>query len=605
MRVRSKSPSVYSISSDEESDFAPSSPDDKPSAKRKRTSTSASTKGKPKPVTAKRKVPAPEKAGEVGDIEDAGNVIPRRHGMEYHDVHDIVGGQRDLLDWFEGVREKRGMPWRKRYNHDLSMEEKGQRAYEVLSEVMLQQTQVTTVIAYWEKWVAKWPTIADLAKADIEEVNAAWRGLGYYRRAKSLLTGAQTVMSDPKYQGRLPDDPAVLEKDIAGVGRYTAGAICSMAYGVRTPIVDGNIHRLLTRLLAIHAPQAAPQTIKHLWAAATELVSLLPSETEGVAGDWNQGLMELGSQVCKPVSPECGGCPVKAVCKASAEVDVIHICITACQLTSEQLKAPPPLPSTSSECSLCHPIPQEKAESQISSVAVFPMKKEKKASRVEEEDVCVLEWRGQQGKRRWLFVKRPDKGLLAGLFEPPTTPVSAGLSAPERLHASIITLSNYLNVSELPNLLDDMKEGAKEKGSVAHIFSHINMTYHIHLLTLPSSSSSEPPDILRTAPRQAFWLSEEEVESANVGTGVKKVWAEVYGRWGSFEESSSGAAGAGKGKKVVKKQKTTAAPKGKGRWQKVAKSALSDEEGENGKVVKKVMMPMMPAKRKAARAEEE
>ncbi|WVQ77201.1 A/G-specific adenine glycosylase [Cryptococcus sp. DSM 104548] len=599
MRVPSKSPSIYSISSDEEeSDFAPSSPDNKrSSAKRKRAPAAASAKGRSKALAATNGAKAPAKttkkaAGDVVDIEDVVNAIPRRHGMEYHDVHDVLGGQQDLLDWFEGVREKRGMPWRKRYDHGLSMEEKGQRAYEIwVSEVMLQQTQVATVIAYWEKWIAKWPTIADLAKADIEEVNAAWRGLGYYRRAKSLLTGAQTVMSHPKYQGRLPDDPTVLEKDIAGVGRYTAGAICSMAYGVRTPIVDGNIHRLLTRLLAIHAPQAAPLTIKHLWSSATELVSLLPEETDGVAGDWNQALMELGSQVCKPVSPECGECPVRKVCKASAET-----------------KAPPPVPpSTSKECSLCHPIPREKEEAQISSVTVFPMKKEKKASRVEEEEVCVLEWRSEGRERRWLFVKRPEKGLLAGLFEPPTTPVAAGLSSDKRLHASLPCLANYIDLSEPDDMIELLLESAQDKGHIPHIFSHINMTYHIHLLTLSTPFyRTSPPDILRTAPRQAVWLSEEEVEKANVGTGVKKVWAEVYGQWGSFE-----VGGATK-KKIVKKQKTAAAPKGKGKggvWAKVAKSTWSDDEeeenGKGGKVVKKVMMPVMPAKRKTAKAGEE
>ena len=111
---------------------------------------------------------------------------------------------------------------------------------------MLQQTQVATVIDYWRRWMERWPTIADLAKADIEQVNAAWRGLGYYRRARSLLKGAQTVMNDLKgglcnashlISGRLPQDPAALEKQVDGVGRYTAGAISSMAYGVRAPIV--------------------------------------------------------------------------------------------------------------------------------------------------------------------------------------------------------------------------------------------------------------------------------------------------------------------------------------------------------------------------------
>lgn len=152
------------------------------------------------------------------------------------------------------------MPWRKPFDPNFSPSERGQRAYEIwVSEVMLQQTQVATVIPYWRRWLEKWPTIADLARADVEEVNGMWKGLGYYRRARSLLAGAKRIMEDgEKYQGepprgqvrsealalsvlpkgRLPDDPVRLEKEVEGIGRYTAGAICSMAYGVKTPIVS-------------------------------------------------------------------------------------------------------------------------------------------------------------------------------------------------------------------------------------------------------------------------------------------------------------------------------------------------------------------------------
>lgn len=131
-------------------------------------------------------------------------------------------------------------------------------------------------------------------------------------------------LAEPEYTdttGRLPSDPIRLEKEIDGIGRYTAGAISSIAYGVRTPIVDGNVHRLLTRLLGIHAPQTSPAVIKKLWQAASELVAALPvDERDGVAGDWNQALMELGSQVCKPVGPDCAGCVMREGCRAFAEV---------------------------------------------------------------------------------------------------------------------------------------------------------------------------------------------------------------------------------------------------------------------------------------------
>ncbi|OXG55145.1 A/G-specific adenine glycosylase [Cryptococcus neoformans] len=429
---------------------------------------------------------------------------------------------------------------------------------------MLQQTQVTTVIAYWHRWMERWPTIGDLAKADVEEVNAAWRGLGYYRRARSLLAGAKTVMGNSKYNGRLPDDPAVLEKEIDGVGRYTAGAICSMAYGVRTPIVDGNIHRLLTRLLAVHAPQTAPATIKFLWWAADDLVKHLPSgdKHKNVVGDWNQALMELGNQVCKPANPECGVCPLQKACKGYAE-----------------LSNSPQLSTTKSDCKLCAPIPCGIETDKIPTVMVFPMKKEKKVSRVEEETVCVVQWRGDGDQRRWLFTKRPEKGLLAGLFEPPTTPVSAGLSSTERLSASLEALSNYIKITE--GEAEGLQTSNRDVGNISHIFSHINMTYHIHLLIL-ASPGNEPPSVKSKTPRPAVWLNEEEVEKANVGTGVKKVWAEIYGSWGSFEESKMGAVLAKKQKRMNNKS-TKSKPVGANR---------------NEKIVKKVMMPAMPTTRK-------
>ncbi|WWC61714.1 A/G-specific adenine glycosylase [Kwoniella dejecticola CBS 10117] len=552
----SRSASIISVKDSDGSDYQPVRENDSPP---KRTS----VKRKRAPVG--KKLPAESKirskiANEVEDIEDStGPFILRDHGMEYHSVAEIVERQEDLLSWFETCREKRGMPWRKRYDPRLSMEEKGQRAYEIwVSEVMLQQTQVATVIAYWRRWIEKWPTIADLAKADVEEVNAMWRGLGYYRRARSLLAGAKTVMSKAKYKGRLPDDPLILEKEIDGVGRYTAGAICSMAYGISTPIVDGNIHRLFTRLLAVHAPQTAPSTIKFLWGAAEQLVEKLPFDQnrQGITGDWNQALMELGSQVCKPVSPDCSACPLQSSCKAYAE-----------------LSASPPQP-LELPCALCSPVPSSTTVERISSISIFPMRKEKKASRAEEESVLLTEWKGGDGDRKWLFVKRPEKGLLAGLYEPPTTPVESSSTPKTCLETSISALSEIIDFSPAELL----KQGqSRYISSIPHIFSHINMTYHIHHSTISDSSAVPPP--LRETDRTVVWLSEDEVVHANIGTGVKKVWAEVYGSWGSFDEESP---------KVKKPKNGTTQARQK-------KSPL--EEVKNGKIVKKIMMPSMPTRK--------
>nr|KIR50140.1 A/G-specific adenine glycosylase [Cryptococcus bacillisporus CA1280] len=546
MLPKSSSSSVYSVSDSDSSDYAPSVSETKRSSFKRKRAAPVPTKSRAKTTIVKGALGKSIAIDNLEDIEDLGSTISRRHGMEYHSVDKIVDGKESLLSWFERVREKRGMPWRKKYDPSLSIEEKGQRAYEVSIYTLVHQE----VIAYWQKWMERWPTIGDLAKADVEV-----RGLGYYRRARSLLAGAQTVMGNLKYDGRLPDDPVILEKEIDGVGRYTAGVL----------LIDGNIHRLLTRLLAVHGPQTAPATIKFLWWIADELINHLPSgdKHKGVAGDWNQALMELGSQICKPANPQCGICPLQKFCKGYAE-----------------LSNPPPLPSTAeSDCKLCAPIPCDIKTDKIPTVMMFPMKKEKKASRVKEESVCVVQWRGNGDQRRWLFIKRPEKGLLAGLFEPPTTPVSAGLSPSERLSASLEALSDYIKITEED--AEGLQTSNRDVGNIPHIFSHINMTYHIHLLTL-TSSGSEPPSIKPRTPRPAVWLSGEEVEKANVGTGVKKVWAEIYGSWGSFEESKMGAV-------VAKKEKITK--------NKPMKSK-SPAANKDGKVVKKVMMPVMPTRKK-------
>nr|XP_031857823.1 uncharacterized protein CI109_006766 [Kwoniella shandongensis]KAA5524895.1 hypothetical protein CI109_006766 [Kwoniella shandongensis] len=340
-----------------------------------------------------------------------------------------------------------------------------------------------------------------------------------------------------------------------------------MAYGVRTPIVDGNIHRLFTRLLAVHAPQTGPATIKFLWSAAEQLVERLPIG-DGIAGNWNQALMELGSQVCKPVSPECNVCPMQSGCKAFSE-----------------LSASPPAP-TKSECSLCAPIPTSTPSDRIPTVMVFPMKKEKKASRVEQETVSVVEWHGAEGQRRWLFAKRPEKGLLAGLFEPPTSPVSVEASALQRLESAISTSSKYVTFST--NDVDALRSTGRSIGSIPHIFSHINMTYHIYHFIITSPSDSPPP-IKNKAPSQTLWLDEPRVESANIGTGVKKVWTEIYGAWGKFD-STIKSISMPKSKKFKKDNN-----KGKVSKDGLVQKTLGDLIGD--KLVKKIVMPAMPVRK--------
>ncbi|KAG8898958.1 hypothetical protein FRC00_002107, partial [Tulasnella sp. 408] len=177
---------------------------------------------KPKNKNPKTKKRSRDDSEVDDEVAGVGIVIP--HSKSLHNVAKVKPLTGGLLEWFDSVRDTRGMPWRKEYDPSLSEDEKAQRAYEVLvSEIMLQQTQVTTVIPYYNAWLERFPTIKDLADVtDIEEVNALWKGLGYYRRAKALLEASKKVVKD--FDGRIPKDVAVMEKEVPGVGRYTAGA---------------------------------------------------------------------------------------------------------------------------------------------------------------------------------------------------------------------------------------------------------------------------------------------------------------------------------------------------------------------------------------------
>ena len=200
-----------------------------------------------------------------------------------------------LLAWFDV--ERRPMPWRD-----------APTPYRVfLSEIMLQQTQVATVIPYFERFTERFPDWGALAVADLDEVLALWSGLGYYRRARSLHAAARVV--DDEHGGELPADPAAL-LDLPGVGRYTAGAVASIAFGLPEPALDGNGIRLLTRLGALSGDPARQPLRGLLWDRLTYLVR------GPRPGDLNQAVMELAARICRPANPDCAACPVAERCAA-------------------------------------------------------------------------------------------------------------------------------------------------------------------------------------------------------------------------------------------------------------------------------------------------
>ncbi len=210
-------------------------------------------------------------------------------------TNDFTALHDALIGWFE--THKADLPWR-RTNDPYAV---------WLSEIMLQQTQVATVIPYYERFLARFPTVHDLAAAPLDDVLKAWEGLGYYSRARNLHRAAQQVVT--QYGGEFP---ATVDELLAlpGVGQYTAGAIASIAFGVTAPVLDGNVMRVLTRLFDIPDDIRQARTKTALWALAEQL---MPTERPA---PWNEGLMELGRRICTPRSPACSTCPVSAYCTA-------------------------------------------------------------------------------------------------------------------------------------------------------------------------------------------------------------------------------------------------------------------------------------------------
>jgi len=219
-------------------------------------------------------------------------------------ITDLVAS---LLAWF--ARDARDLPWRR--THD---------PYAIwVSEIMLQQTQVKTVIPYWERWMQALPTIAATVAAPSDQIHKLWEGLGYYTRVRNLQKAAQVIVA--RHDGKFPENyDSVLA--LPGIGRYTAGAICSIAFDQPTPILDGNVIRVLTRLFAIAENPKDKATNTRLWHLAEQLVqqaSLSPPRAqspEPKASFLNQSLMELGALICTPRQPQCLLCPVQGACEA-------------------------------------------------------------------------------------------------------------------------------------------------------------------------------------------------------------------------------------------------------------------------------------------------
>jgi len=242
----------------------------------------------------------------------------------------IAAFRRALLRWYQ--HEQRHLPWRSQPPEQPPSDNPATQSWPspvtpyhtLVSEAMLQQTQVATVIAYFLRFIGELPDVQALAAADEQQVLRLWQGLGYYRRARNLHAAAKMIVT--QFDGQVPASVEQLLR-LPGIGRYTAGAIASIAYDTPAPIVDGNVARVLARVLNITEPVDAPETLKQLWASAQALVpkprkaDLTVAKIPGAgalpgAGDFNQAMMELGALVCTPRNPSCSKCPLRNQCQA-------------------------------------------------------------------------------------------------------------------------------------------------------------------------------------------------------------------------------------------------------------------------------------------------
>lgn len=297
--------------------------------------------------------------------------------------------------------------------------------------------------------------------------------------------------------GHMPCTAETLQKLLPGVGRYTAGAIASIAFGQAAGVVDGNVVRVLCRVRAIGADPSSTLVSQQLWSLAQQLVD--PARP----GDFNQAAMELGATVCTPQHPLCSSCPVQSLCRA-------HQRVMREQLSASQ--SPPGIPDmeecapSTGQCQLC--LPHTEPWNHTLGVTNFPRKPSRRPPREEHSATCVLEQPRAPGGARVLLVQRPSSGLLAGLWEFPTVTLEPSGQHPSK--ALLQELQNWAGPFPATQL--------QHLGEVVHTFSHIKLTYQVYGLALEGQTP------VTTAPPGTRWLTREEFHTAAVSTAMKKVF---------------------------------------------------------------------------------
>ncbi|EDO48701.1 predicted protein [Nematostella vectensis] len=412
---------------------------------------------------------------------------PINHSHEFTE-DDIQLIRENLLRWYD--INKRSLPWRAY----ATEQDANIRAYAVwVSEIMLQQTQVATVVDYYNRWMKNWPSLEALARASLEEVNECWSGLGYYSRARRLHEAAIKVVNE--LDGKIPTNAAKLQKELPGVGLYTAGAIASIAFGEATGVVDGNVIRVLSRLRRIGADMTSNTTMDHFWSLAHRLV---PNDRPG---DFNQAMMEFGATLCTPKTPQCSKCVLRSSCQAHSQVEDFKDKFTK-RITGERISA---CDQDIEDCSLCLP-PSEPWNPEIG-VCNYPMKPKKKEAREEVFTVLIVQEEcNEDDSGNFLLVQRPESGLLAGLWEFPNL-------EKEKI--------NEDDVSALAKEygLENVKK-RNNVGELIHKFSHRHHKYVVELFSCKKVNTTET----NASGQPMKWVNPEELDSSAISTAMKKVF---------------------------------------------------------------------------------
>lgn len=347
-----------------------------------------------------------------------------------------------MLRWYD--RHARRLPWRDQPT-----------PYRVwVSEIMLQQTRVETVIPYFEKWMERFPTLEALASASEQDVLRAWEGLGYYSRARNLHRAARLVMEE--YAGQIPAESEALER-LPGIGRYTAGAIASIAFGKNAPALDANIRRVLARIYNLALPARSPQGERMLWQYAREV---LPDSR---SGDFLQAMMDLGSSICTAQSPACLLCPIVEQCEARAQ---------GVQEQRPVLEAKPTVPHYTVTAAVIR--------------------------------------RGEEV----LIARRPDNGLLGGLWEFPGGKVEEGESLPECLRREIMEETGAAI------------EVGEPFGVYQHAYTHFKVTLHAFGCRLLDGE----PQALHAS--EIRWVRQEELAAFPMGKIDRQIARRIEGQKG-------------------------------------------------------------------------